>query len=122
MWPAVSPSGRFVAFWTGWTNLAAPYSYSGTQVHVCDLGAPNDALDRCFVASLTQVDPSSGFALASSAAAAQRIGLAYADDSAAGYVAYQAGTSSWGGMNGAGFQVFVSPAGDPRFQMPSPSP
>jgi len=119
--PALSSTGRFVAFWSAATNLASVsgvFTYAGTQLHVCDMDAPVASLQRCWVASTLQPTSAGAFAvLTGSTAGASRIGIAYASDIDAGYVVYQAApTSGWGTANGGGQQIFVSPVGDPRYQ------
>ena len=66
---------------------------------------------------MAQLSASASFTnFGGTAATTQRIGFAMASDNDVGYVVYQGNPNSWGGMNGPGTQVFMSPVGDPRFQ------
>ncbi|AKF10774.1 hypothetical protein DB32_007923 [Sandaracinus amylolyticus] len=125
-WPALSQSGRFVSFWNSFTDVTNPArSFPGTQLVTCDMGGPTtpDALARCFVISRVQLTPSATFtALSGTVHAGARHGMACDDESEACYTVYQANGTGWGNLAATTPQVFVSPIGDPRDQMPAPSP
>lgn len=126
IWPALSPTGRFVAFWSRKTELAGVpgrFSAAGAQLYACDMGSPAPALARCFVASTAQLGSGAPFvSFTGPTGSGSRIALAYPDEGEAGYVAYQALPRSWPRLEAASFQVFVSPIGDPRAQMPLLAP
>lgn len=118
--PALSRTGRFVAFWSGANDMASSGSFTvaGSQVYVCDTAAASP-LNRCWVASTMQPTASGGFSvLAGVVSASSRIGMAYPSDVGAGYVAYQGApsTGTWASAGAGGQQIFVSPIGDPRYQ------
>lgn len=121
--PELSSSGRYVAFWSSASNLAAYGTYNpGTtqQVYVCDMGAADPGLRRCFVASTVQPTPASAFApLSGTISSTTRIGFGYPIDGEEGFVAYTANPTSWTNLNASGLQMFVSPVGDPRYQQPT---
>ncbi|UJR85824.1 TolB family protein [Sandaracinus amylolyticus] len=125
-WPTLSQSGRFVSFWNSFTDVTNPaLSFPGTQLVVCDMGGPTtpEELARCFVISRVQLTPSATFtALSGTVHGGARRGLACDDESEACYTVYQANGTGWGNLAASTPQVFVSPLGDPRDQMPAPSP
>jgi Tol biopolymer transport system component len=125
--PALSGSGRFVAFWSAATDtasVAGVFTVAGSQLYVCDMEAPIMSLQRCWVASAMQPTASGGFStLNGSASTGVRFGFAYPDELSAGYAAWQgAPTGGFGSMNNQGQQIFVSPVGDPRYQQPVITP
>ncbi|UJR80438.1 TolB family protein [Sandaracinus amylolyticus] len=121
-WPALSRNGRFVSFWSSYTNLASTTTFpvAGTQHYVCDMGATATELQRCFVASTFQATPESAFAvLGGASVGGGRSAMACADEEESCYVAYQTNGAGWTPVATADLQVFVSPVGDPRAQMPA---
>ncbi len=122
---AMSSSGRFLAFWSAATNLASVTGFtpSGTQLYVCDMDSSVVLLRRCWVASTAQPTAAGSFSnLTGTAATGSRIGMAYGNDTEAGFVVYQASPSGWGTTLNGSNQTIVSPIGDPRGQAVSPSP
>jgi hypothetical protein len=120
-YPALSSTGRFVAFWNS-SNIASPYTPGAVQMYVCDRTATMTSIRRCFVTTMFQ--PTGGSAFAphlGSTFVRFRLGLsgeaASLDEGAA--VAYLANPSNWGTLGASDAQVFVSPVGDPRSQMPN---
>lgn len=126
--PQLSSDGRFVAFWSGATNLASVtgYTVAGLQVYVCDTQSPVSSLARCWVASTMEPTAAGGTFqnFSGSAGSSFRIGMAYQSSNDLGYVAYIGAPTSgtWGSMGGSGTQVLVSPVGDPRYQQVNPGP
>jgi Tol biopolymer transport system component len=121
--PVLSNSGRFVGFISNLSNLASPYIATTQNFYVCDTGAPSPVLDRCFLANTIQLTPSNDFARIGGGGTgnAGRPAIACADEDESCYVAYLMDGSSTG-LGSGGLQVWVSPIGDPRYQMSSPSP
>ncbi|AKF06971.1 Hypothetical protein DB32_004120 [Sandaracinus amylolyticus] len=123
-WPSLSRNGRFVGFWSSYTNLASTSSFlvSGTQYYVCDMGSAAIELERCFVASTFQPTATSAFSILGGATVgAGRTAMACGDEEEACYVAYQTNGAGWAAVATSDLQVFVSPVSDPRAQLPAPS-
>lgn len=122
-YPVLSQTGRFVGFFSNFTNLATPYSISGTNFFVCDTEATTADLRRCFVTNTVQLTSSSSFLRMSGGAVntGGRPGMACPNENEACYAAYQMTASNATGLSNGGAQVWVSPIGDPRYQMPAPS-
>ncbi len=127
--PAISSTGRFVAFWSSANALSAAGSWSvgaTSQVYVCDTGAPIMSLHRCWAASVLEPTAAGGTfsPLSGNVVPSTRIELSYPSDSDAGYVAYTTTTAppaAWGSLAGTN-AVLVSPIGDPRYQQPTSTP
>lgn len=120
-YPVLSQTGRFVGFFSTFTNLATPYSSgSGENFFACDTEATTPDLQRCFVANVVELSPGAGFTrVAGGTGSGVRPGMACPNENSPCYVAYiKSGSAPL--ANGAR-QVWVSPIGDPRFQMPRPS-
>lgn len=117
----LSPSGRFVAFWSNLNNLGNPYAAPGLNFYVCDMEAPIPVLSRCFVANTYQPSAGSPFVRIDIDAAGtnSRPGMACPDELEGCYVAYiGAPDAAFAPELSGAFHVLVSPFGDPRFQMP----
>lgn len=110
--PAISSNGRYVAFVTSSSDLAAQVGSpmasalpSAAQLYVCDMQAVDTSVHRCFVASTTYSGSTTPTFQSGSIATNVRPMMSYTDPTGTGYVGYLA--SSVG---------YVSPIGDPRYQ------